>query len=234
MESGRPVRKEAGAEVGPPLTISRTVVVCPSSPTKTATPPSVKPAPIAAATTSSAARLRMPESIEPRYSQPRLAALCVPVVLALSRGRSRGCSEDGRRGRPAAAGAEACQRAEGFRRPPPPPHLRLGGVVPRARRARPAHTARARRARRARAGLRLDELDRAGDQAPRHAARLPRHRLLRAAHLRERQGLADHARDGARALAHDRRGGHGRGDAEPDPRREGRAKVVAEAPRLAR
>src|SRR2546423_14184083 len=69
MESGRPVRKEAGAEVGPPLTISRTVVVCPSRPAKAATPPSVKPAPIAAATTSWAARLRMPESIEPRYNQ---------------------------------------------------------------------------------------------------------------------------------------------------------------------
>src|SRR5919198_3611550 len=160
MESGRPVRKEAGAEVGPPLTISRTVVVCPSRPAKTATPPSVKPAPIAAATTSSAARLRMPESIEPRYNQPRLAALCVAVVLALSRGRSRGCSEDGRRGSPAPAGAEARPRARRRRRPPPPAHLRLCGVVPGARRARPAHAARARRPRRGRGGLRLDELDR--------------------------------------------------------------------------
>src|ERR671935_1402701 len=69
MDSGRPVRKEAGADEGPPLTISRTVVVWPSRPAKTATPPSVRPAPITAATTSSAARLRMPESIEPRYSQ---------------------------------------------------------------------------------------------------------------------------------------------------------------------
>src|SRR5438477_2347679 len=86
MDSGRPVRKEAGAEVGPPLTISRTVVVCPSRPAKAATPPSVNPAPIAAATTSSAARLRMPESIGSRYNQPRvgrsLRACCARVKSA--------------------------------------------------------------------------------------------------------------------------------------------------------
>src|SRR5919109_834224 len=162
MDRRRPVWNEAGAEDGPELTSSRTVVVRPPSPPpKTPTPPSTRAPPRRPAPTSPAARLRMLESIAGRYSPD---------------------------------------------------------------------AARPRRARRARAGVGLVEVDRADDRAARDAAGLPRHRLLGEEDPRERQGLPDRARHGARRLAHERGRRDGHGDPERDPRREGRAAVVAQAP----